>query len=283
MAGFSCRHRSQGPIVARVGQHVLSLDDLYKSIPPEYSDFITREQMINYVKQWIDNEILFQEAIRQKIDKEEPIKERLRRMKQDLLCAEMINRNSGSSQNIQISEDMIQNYYNENKSKFVRDKNAARYVQIVMEDATAAWNVRAQVTPDNFLYLASKYSKIPVSDPRTVPYMNLSEIPPQIAQEISTIRVNGTSNPIKTDLGFLIIRVIDKQPKGSIRSIEEVREDIVNVLSAKTQNAAIERMLSGLRSKMVVEVHLEIVPNNQKNTNDSTAAPKPRFDSTSTN
>jgi PPIC-type PPIASE domain. len=283
MTGVSCHKKNQGPVVARVGQHVLTLDDLYKSIPPEYSDFITREQMINYVKQWIDNEILFQEALRQKIDKEDAIKERLRRMKQDLLCAEMINRNSGSSQNIQISDDMIQNYYNENKSRFVRDKIAARYVQIVVEDATTAWNVRTQVTPDNFLYLASKYSKISVADPRMVPYVDLSEIPPQIAQEISTIRVNGTSNPVKTDLGFHIIRVLDKQPKGSIRSIDEVREDIVNVLSAKTQNAAIENMLSGLRSKMVVEVHLDIVPNSQKNTNDSAAVQKPHADSTVVN
>ena len=279
LAGLFCRQKNQGPVVARVGQRVLTLDDLYKSIPPEYSDFITREQMINYVKQWIDNEILYQEALRQKIDKEEAIKERLRRMKQDLLCAEMINRNSISSQNIQISDDMIQNYYNENKSKFVRDKNAARYVQIVVEDATTAWNVRTQATPDNFLFLASKYSKIPVADPRTVPFVNVSEIPPQIAQEIATIRVNGTSNPVKTDLGYHIIRVLDKQPKGSIRGIEEVRDDIVNVLSTKTQNAAIEQMLSGLRLKMAVEVHLDIVPNNQKNSAETSAVEKTALDS----
>ena len=278
-----CRQKSQGPIVARVGQHVLTLDDLYKSIPPEYSDFITREQMINYVKQWIDNEILYEEALRQKIDREDAIKVRLMRMKQDLLCAEMINRNSMSSQNIQISDDMIQNYYNENKNKFLREKDAARYIQIVVGDATTAWSVKTQATPDNFLFLASKYSKIPVADPRTVPYMNISDIPPQIAQEIATIRVNGTSNPIKTDLGYHIIHVLDKQPKGSIRGIEEVHDDIVNVLSTKTQNAAIEQMLSGLRSKMAVEVHLDVVPNIQKNVNDSAAAQKPHVDSTDIN
>jgi len=123
-----CRQKSQGPIVARVGQHVLTLDDLYKSIPPEYSDFITREQMVNYVKQWIDNEILYEEALRQKVDREDAIKVRLMRMKQDLLCAEMINRNSISSQNIQISDDMIQNYYNENKTNsFAKKTPPATY------------------------------------------------------------------------------------------------------------------------------------------------------------
>ena len=181
---LSCKNKSQSPVIARVGSSVLTLDNLYKSIPPEYSDFVTREQMINYVKQWIDNEILYQEALRQKIDKEDEIKERLKRMKQDLLCAEIINRNAGSAQNIQISDAMLEQYYNENKSKFLRAKDAVRYIQIVVDDAAAAWNVRAKVTPDNFLYCASQYSKIPVPDPRTVPYATLDEIPPQLAKEI---------------------------------------------------------------------------------------------------
>ena len=110
-----------------------------------------------------------------------------------------------------------------------------------------------------------------------------SRISTQIAQEITTIRVNGTSNPVKTELGFHIIHVLDKQPKGSIRGIEEVRDDIVNVLSTKTQNAAIEQMLSGLRSKMAVEVHLDLVPNIQKNANDSPAAHKQHADSADIN
>ncbi len=269
----ACSHKIQSPVVARVGQSILTLDNLYKSIPAEYSDFVTREQMINYVKQWIDNEILFQEALRQKLDKEDEIKERLRRMKQDLLCAEIINRNAGSPQNIQIEDEMIQHYYDENKKKFVRTKDAVRYIQIVVDDAAAAWTVRGKVTADNFLFCASQNSKIPCPDPRTVPYVSVEEIPPSISREISAIRIGGISNPIKTDLGYHIIRVLDKQAKGSIRQLDEVREDIINILSTKTQNATIERMLSGLRSKMVVEVHLEIVPNNQKNQIDTNSAP----------
>jgi hypothetical protein len=270
---FSCAQKPHSPIVARVGQSILTLDDLYKSIPAEYSDFVTREQMVNYVKQWIDNEILYQEALRQKLDKEVEIKERLRMMKQDLLCAEIINRNAGSPQNIQIAEDMIQNYYEENKKKFVRTKDAVRYIQIVVDDAQSAWTVRGKVTSENFLNCASQYSKIPCPDPRTVPYVNLDEIPPMILKEIVSLRIGGMSNPIKTDLGYHIIRVLDKQAKGTIRQLDEVREDIINILSTKTQNATIERMLSGLRSKMVVEVRLDVVPDNQKS-GDTTSVPE---------
>ena len=78
---------------------------------------------------------------------------------------------------------MIQNYYNENKTKFLREKDAARYIQIVVEDVASAWSVKNQATPDNFLLLASKYSKVPVADPRTTPFVNVGDIPPQIARE----------------------------------------------------------------------------------------------------
>jgi hypothetical protein len=274
---FSCVHKQQSPIVARVGQSILTLDNLYKSIPAEYSDFVTREQMINYVSQWIDNEILYQEALRQKLDKEDEIKERLRKMKQDLLCAEIINRNAGSQQNIQIADGMIQHYYDENKKKFVRTKDAVRYIQIVVDDASTAWTVRGKVTVDNFLNCASQYSKIPCPDPRTVPFVNLEEIPPSILKELTALRIGGISNPIKTDIGYHIVRVLDKQAKGTIRQPDEVKEDIINILSTKTQNATIERMLSGLRSKMVVEVHLDFVPNNQKNNDTSSALPEPKL------
>jgi peptidyl-prolyl cis-trans isomerase C len=281
---ISCKNKSQSPIVARVGSSVLTLDNLYKSIPQEYSDFVTREQMVNYVKQWIDNEILYQEALREKIDKEEQTRERLKKMKQDLLCAEMINRNSGSAQNIQISDDMVQHYYNENKSRFLHAKEAVRYIQIVVDDANTAWSVRSKATPDNFLNCASQFSKIPVPDPRAVPYVSVDEIPPQIAKEISTMQIGATSAPIKTELGYHIIRLLDKQGKGSIKHLDEVREDIINILSAKTQNALIEQMLTGLRSKMLVEIHLDVVPNNQKNSADSSsAAPESAPDSTIVN
>jgi len=98
------------------------------------------------------------------------------------------------------------------------------------------------------------------------------------------MQIGATSAPIKTELGYHIIRLLDKQGKGSIKHLDEVREDIINILSAKTQNALIEQMLTGLRSKMLVEIHLDVVPNNQKNSADSSsAAPESAPDSTIVN
>jgi hypothetical protein len=267
-----CKNRSASPAVARVGSDVLTLDELYKSIPPEYSDFITREQIVNYVKQWINNKILYHEALRLKIDKEEMMRDRMRRMKEDLLCAEMVSRSSVPLQDIRVPDDMIEQYYNENKAKFMREKNVAKYLQIVFDDIAAAWKVRNLVTPDNFQYLASQYSKVPQPDVRTVSYVKLDEIPPELAQEISATRINGITNVIKTGTGYCIVRVLDKQPSGTLCQLSEVRDEIMNILASKMQNGALERLISSLRSKMIVEAHLEVIAGQNKTPAGGTAA-----------
>lgn len=270
----SCKSQPASPVVAKVGSAQLTLDELYKTIPPEYSDFITREQIVNYVKRWIDNKILYHEALRLHIDKEESMRERMRRMKEDLLCAEMVSRNAVPLQEIRVPEEQIVQYFNENKGKFVRDKNVAKFLQIVCSDAAAAWKVRALVTQDNFQFLASQYSKVPLPDAKNAPYVKLDDLPAELSQEIASTKINGTTNVIKTGSTYCIIRVLDKQPKGTMCLLDEVRDDIVNILAAKMQNAALERLISTLRSKMIVEVHLDVISGRQGSSGDTSAAPQ---------
>lgn len=260
---MACTSQPKSPVVAKVGSSVLTLDELYKTIPPEYSDFITREQIVNYVKRWIDNKILYHEALRLKIDKEEIMRDRMRRMREDLLCAEMTSRSSMPLQEIRVPEDQIVQYYNDNKSKFVRDKNVAKYVQIVCDDAATAWKVRSLVTQEKFMVSAAQYSKVPLPDVKSIPYVKLDDLPSELSQEIATTRVRGITNVIKTGTMYCIVNVIDKQPMGTMCQLDEVRDDIVSVLAAKMQNAALERLISTLRSKMIVEAHLDVIAGHQ--------------------
>lgn len=260
---FICEKQTHSPIVARVGKSVLTLDDLFKRIPPEYSDRITREQMINYVKQWMDTELLYQEAIRQKINHEKEIRERLEKMKKDLLSAEMISRNSISSGNNIIPQPAIEAYYEANKESFIRETDVVKYIEIVVEDLKSAWNVRNMVTTDNFLDLAVRFSKVPVQDPRSVSYISIDMLPQEMADVISNIRVSGTTAPFNMSDGYHIIRILDKQKAGTTSMLEEVRDDIIGILSTDAQKKDIETLLSNLRLKMDYEFHFDLIPSNR--------------------
>ncbi len=266
---ISCKAKPKSPVVARVGSSELTLDELYKTIPPEYSDFITREQIVNYVKRWMDNQILYHEALRLKIDKEDAVRGRLKRMKEDLLCAEMISRNSIPGQDVKVPEEQVAKYYAENKGKFIREKNVAQFMQIVCDDAASAWKVRSLVTPDNFVYLASQYSKVPLPDVKAIAYVKLDDLPANLSREISATKVNGTTNVIQIGSNYCIVRVVDKQPKGTMCRLDEVHDEIVNILASTMQNAALEQLIATLRSKMIVEAHLDVLADHQSSPVDS--------------
>ena len=258
--GFTCNRKPAGPVIAHVGNAVLTLDDLYQSIPPEYSSRISREQHINYVKQWIDNELLYQEARRRKLHREPTIKKRLEKMKKDLLCAELMSRSAVSSDKIRISEEMVRQYYEQHKESFTRQRAVVRFVQIVVDGLGEAWRVRQKVRKDNFRTLAAKYSQVPVEDADNVGYVAVDQIPKEIADALDRLREGGTTAPIKTAVGYHVIRLLDKHPKGTIATLSEVREDIVDRLSTRVQKDKINKMLSELRLKTDVGFNFDRIP-----------------------
>lgn len=249
----SCHNQPDSPVLARVGKTVLTVDEFFKSIPDEYRDQITLEQNINYVKQWMETELLFQEAMRKKIYREPLIRSRLEKMKKDLLAAEIMNRNSLQEQSASIDEKSIRSYYELNKDKFIREKDVAKYLEIVVADVRTAWNISKIATRDNFLPLAAEYSQQPYPDNMDVPYTILEEVQPEIREAIQSTPIGTTSTPIKSEIGYHVVYIIDKLDKGGICKEDEIWEDIIGQLSAKTQKEHTEEFLADLRLKTNVE------------------------------
>jgi len=260
---LNCENKVSSPVIARVGKSILTIDDLNKSIPPEYNNAITHEQNINYVKQWIHTELLYREAIQRKIDREQQMKNRLKEMKKNLLAAEMINRYSTLNESSIIDDNIINEYYSKHKEEFIRESDVAKYLEVIVDDQKTAWHIIRNADSENFLEFASNYSKLPVSDLSYVPYIALDNIPPDIVQAINSCRINGITKPISSEMGYHVILVLDKLEKGGICLQEEVKDEIINRLSTKMQKQSLENLLSELRLKTDVEFNVDLIPGNR--------------------
>src|SRR3989339_182769 len=140
------RTRHHGPIVAKVGGAILTLSDLQKRIPVEYSDFVTYEQNVDCVKRWIDAEILYQTALNEKLDQDPAIRERLEKVRKDILMSEMVSRLCAQSPDI--SEADLEKYYQQNSDRFTRKETEIKFVHLNVKTMAEAWKIRNQVTPD---------------------------------------------------------------------------------------------------------------------------------------
>lgn len=256
-----CQEKNSSPVIVRIGNSALTIEDLYKSIPPEYADRISPEQNVNYVKQWIQTELLYREALRLKYDKEAYIQERLEKMKKDLLAAEVINRSSKLFSN-SIDQSSITDYYNQNQNKFIRDKDMVIYLEIVVEDLKTAYLVKQNANLHNFSEYAEKYSRIPFSDTLNVTPVPVDDVPADLKNAIQATMSGNISNPIKSGLGYHLLLIIEKLPKDSICREEEVREEILTILSAKKQKENIEKMISSLRLKNEMEYNMNLITGN---------------------
>ncbi|MBD3421264.1 MAG: hypothetical protein GF398_14205 [Chitinivibrionales bacterium] len=256
----SCGEQDNSPIIAQVGNSALTLEGLYESIPREYRGSITREQNMQYAKQWIDNELLFQEALRRKLHREALIKKRIEKMRRDLLCAEMISRNTMSNSIGNIGDGAIETYYQENKSQFIRDEDVVKYLEIIVEDVKTAWQVRSQLTQSNFFELATRHSLIPVVDPRSLNFVPVTRLHPSVAEALATLKVNRINGPVKTDAGYSIIKLLAREEEGSTASLEEVKDDIASRILMKRQKDELAKLLDNLRQNTYCEFNFDAIP-----------------------
>jgi parvulin-like peptidyl-prolyl isomerase len=263
---FQCSQTQNSPIIAKVGNEKLTVEDLKRNIPAEYRDQISKDQNINYVKQWMNTELLYQEAIRKKIENDPEIKNRLKKMQKDLFAAEIINRLSIENQDSIVSSAAVNDYYNKHQKEFVRDNDKIKYLEIVVDDQKTAWYINRTLTNQNFEELSSQYSKIPSNGSLNASFVPTSEIPEEIRTVINNYSTDVNTVPIKTDLGYHVIRILERLNKDDFCTEEEVRDEIINILTNKTQKQRIEKLLSDLRLKTDVQFNLDLIKDIQQDT-----------------
>ena len=244
-------------VVARVGHAVLTLDDIRNRMPAEYSDFITYEQNVDYVKRWIDAEILYQTALARKIDQEPAVRRRLMKMRKDLLTAEMIGRLC--TQVSEISDAEIEKYYRDNIHRFTRKETEVKHLHMCIKTLSEAWRIRNETTQNNFIEMAGAHSLDPVAAINGLPWVTRNEVMPEIAEAVFDIKVGGTTPPLKTPFGYYIVKVIDKMGPGTVRPVESAKDEIINHITSDTQKARLDEVISRLRKKMIVEHNLNLI------------------------
>jgi hypothetical protein len=256
--GCQPQHKKpEGAVIARVGHAYLTLEELQASIPPEYSSAITRDQNIQYVRQWVNTELLYQEALRQRIDHEPDTKARLEKMKKDLLSSEVISR-SAMSGGASIDEESVREYYEANREQFVRESNVVRYETILVDDINLAYEIRRTATHETFKDVARTYSKVQLAE--NTPYAALDAIPPVLRNAIVAAATPSITGPYRSEEGFYVLRVVSKFDAGTIASLDEVRDEIVSRLSSITQQGEIEKLIAEVRSRAHVEFNIDLIP-----------------------
>jgi peptidyl-prolyl cis-trans isomerase C len=246
---------SSDPVAKVAGEKLTTseLDQMLKNGAFEEKSVEARRRAVT---RWVNRELLYQEALRKRVDRDPDVRLQIETARRDILVSALVDRLQDDG--VSLSDEEIRRYYEENKSVFKRSEAMVHARQIILESASEARRIAAEVArrPDSFEQLARTRSSDPSSaDGGDVGFVTLrTAYSPEVWQVLQRLSDNEISRPIAIDAGSVILQAVEHRPAGSVKSLDEVRSEVVNRVRAAKRATLMAALAESLKLKEDVEI-----------------------------
>lgn len=214
--------------------------------------FYSQDGRNKLLNELISQELFYQEALDNKLEQEEAFKNELENAKVSILKQYAMRKLLSG---IKVEEEEIVNYYNEHKEQF-NSPESVRAEHILVPEEDKARDILVELKEGlSFEEAAKKYSKCPSgANGGDLGYFTKGNMVKEFEDATFSMNVNEISEPVKTQFGYHLIKLIDKKEAG-VKSFEEVRNELQNRLLGMKQNKAYLDKTSELKAKYSVVVN----------------------------
>jgi len=207
-------------------------------------DPASRRQILNGL---IDQELLVQEAEKEKLDQDGEFKDALNAFRKQFLASRLLQKKLSG----QLTDQAAKKYYDAHKQRFSTDQVHAMHILVSTEEQ--AKDVLAKVNaPDaDFQALAEKYSKDPSAKNNRgdLGFFGRDRMVSEFTDAAFTGKENEIVGPVRTAYGYHIIKVIARKP-GKPMSFGDVELKVQNELRGNLTQDYVNK----LRKKAQVQV-----------------------------
>lgn len=253
-----CGTKKETDVLIRVNGSKLTLEEFKKYIPEEEYKNLSDEAIKGIFDNWINQEVLYLEAKKKGIDKEDSVVLLLEQYKKNLLAMALVRREFGQGT---VDETQILQYFNAHKDEFLY---AVKLAQIVLPSYESANLTLAEINAGaDFFKLAKERSLIRMENPENprviTEYLPRGKIGDfAIEEEIFKLKINEISNPIPYVQGtYLIVKMLDKKKilsKAELTS--ELRTQIYNYLLSKNYQDFVNHLIDSLKANYKITTDL---------------------------
>lgn len=249
----------EGEVVAEVGKERIYQDEFLanlklRRIEPNDSDLVSRA-----LDEYLQNEALAQAVGNTDILDSKLIEAEINEFRKQLL----VNRYFETFLNDKASEEAIRNYYNSHKEDYASAKVHVAHILVRNRASSSEVEKAAKLTRIreahakllsgmSFEDAADTYSEDKRSAVKggDLGWVSSDAINQNFAKAAFSMGVGEISEPIESDLGYHIIKVIEA-PVESFEPFEKVKGDIRYQLRQAAKQAEMERLLSSVKVERV--------------------------------
>jgi peptidyl-prolyl cis-trans isomerase C len=208
-------------------------------------DYNARRQALNSV---IDQELLDQEAKKEKMDQDDAFKTALDNFKRQYLASQVLRKNLSGK----VTESAAKRFYEANKVRYSTEQVHAQHILVTDESKAMEILKMAQEPNADFQALAEKYSKDPsVKNNRgDIGFFGRGgQFVPEFTNAAFAAKEGEIIGPVRTSYGYHIIKIVDRKP-GKILEYSDVEGRVMSDLQAETT----QKYMENLRKEAKVSV-----------------------------
>jgi peptidyl-prolyl cis-trans isomerase C len=255
-------------VVAQVGDEVITVGDVQERINKQSPFIRARYNSLDKKKEFLDNlvrfEVMASEAQKRGYDKDPEVQ---RVMKQQMI-SKFLQKDFESTIKVEDVPDAdVEKYYKDHPEEFNK-KDEVRVSEILVKDkakADKAYNEAkgqskvAGADQKGFRDLVTKYSEDEESKARggdlTFFDKDSTAYPkPIVEAAFKLAEVGDVAAPIKTDKGWVVLKLTQKRP-GFNRPLAEVKRQIQQRLFRDTRTKKLDAFIADLKKNTKIDIH----------------------------
>jgi len=235
----SCSDGGDDNLIAKVNHERLTLDELVLMFPGFMALDSLQKSLL--VESWIRETLLAQEAEKNLIHRDPMFNYRVETYRRRLLADKQLDvtlKNQGG-----VSREEIEAYYQKNLESFKRQSNEFFGFHVLLPSREEARDLERAIENGDL----EKKQALVAMHPKETGLFKVENLFPEVKEYLLKKKRPGIFGPIQTDLGYHLVEVKTWHDRGSIKSLDEVWEEIAARLSINRQRHIETQLVDSLR------------------------------------
>jgi len=252
---FACSEsKKPDTYVAKVNDSYLTEKKLSELVD---SQFVSEKSRSVVIKNWIRQEILFQEAVKEGLTETDEFKATLENTKKQLAAAMVLEKFAATTQT-QFTEEELENFFEENESSFKLPFNSYFLNRIDFSNRDAAVEFRTALIMNGWPSAINDIEQ----DTNIVNLQDSILVSEQDIQPVRLLRILEGLYPLEISIVipdergyYSVVQLLDKYSAGSVPSFNAVKNEVNRRYMSALTELAVENYINELYSKSEIDLH----------------------------
>lgn len=245
-------------VLARVSNRTITLRDFKARAAkmPSYYQNVIEKNKKGYLDEVILEMLLYEEAIRNGVDKDKEVRDVFEAAKKKIIAAKFIK--NEVEDNVRVTDAEMMQFYEYHKDDF-KSPEMWRASHILVLTETEAGGIQDALSKGaNFEELAKTHSiDATASRGGDVGYFRAGQLVPDFEKACLKLNVGQISDIVHTQFGYHVIKLTDRK-EPAIESYDKVKSVIEGELKKRKRSELFDRLVAKLKTKYGVDIKEDV-------------------------